>query len=51
MRNYFPKHVREKKEIEFLELKQGGLTVTEYASKFVGVEKYYPYYSEAIGEF
>ena len=40
-----------KKEIEILELKQGNLTLTEYASKFVELEKYYPYYSEATTEF
>jgi len=29
---YFPEDVREKKEIEFLELKQGNMSVTEYAA-------------------
>ena len=47
---YFLEHVWEKKDIEFLELKQGNLTVTEYASKFVELEKYYPYYSEETVE-
>ena len=32
---YFPEDVRGKKEIEFLELKQGNMSVTEYAAKFV----------------
>lgn len=30
---YFPEDVRSKKEIEFLELKQGNLTIAEYAAK------------------
>ena len=34
---YFLEDVREKKEIEFLELKQGTMSVTEYAAKFCGV--------------
>ena len=51
LRKYFPEHVCGKKEIEFLELKQGNLTMTEYALKFVELAKYYPYYCEAISEF
>ena len=51
LRNYFPEHVLGKKEIKFLELKQGNLTVTEYASRFVELAKYYPYYGEAATEF
>lgn len=35
LNRYFPEDVREKKEIEFLELKQGDMSVTEYAVKFV----------------
>ena len=34
MRKYYPEDVRGKKEIEFLELKQGSMSVTEYAAKF-----------------
>ncbi|XP_050920273.1 uncharacterized protein LOC127137909 [Lathyrus oleraceus] len=51
MRNYFPEDVYGKKEIEFLELKQGNLSVTEYASRFVELVKFYPHYSEATNEF
>ena len=53
LRKYFLEHVHEKKEIEFLELKQGNLTVivTEYALRFMELDKYYPYYSEATAEF
>ncbi|XP_058787106.1 uncharacterized protein LOC131661542 [Vicia villosa] len=35
LRRCFPEHVRGRKEIEFLKLKLGNLTVLEYASKFV----------------
>ncbi|XP_050909763.1 uncharacterized protein LOC127123605 [Lathyrus oleraceus] len=35
MRKYFTKDVRGKKEIEFLELKQGSFSVTEYVARFV----------------
>lgn len=34
LRKCFPEDVRAKKEIEFLELKQGNLSVIEYAAKF-----------------
>ncbi|XP_058783575.1 uncharacterized protein LOC131658280 [Vicia villosa] len=40
LRRYFPEDVRGRKEIEFLELKQGNMTVPEYESKFVELEKY-----------
>ncbi|XP_058741280.1 uncharacterized protein LOC131613648 [Vicia villosa] len=43
--------VRGRKEIEFLELKQWNSTVTEYASKFVELAKYYPHYNRATDEF
>lgn len=51
LRKYFPEDVRGKKEIEFLELKQGSMTVTEYAAKFVDLSKYYAHYNDADGEF
>ena len=35
-RRYFPEDIRGKKEIEFLELKQGNKTVSEYASTSSG---------------
>ncbi|XP_028220276.1 uncharacterized protein LOC114401897 [Glycine soja] len=34
LEKYFPKDVRNKNEMEFLELKQGNMTVAEYAAKF-----------------
>jgi len=48
---YFPKDVRGKKEIEFLELKQGNMSVTEYAAKFVELAKFYPHYTPETAEF
>jgi hypothetical protein len=40
--NYFPPHVREKKKIEFLELCQGNLTLSEYVAKFQQLERHCP---------
>src|ERR1043165_171314 len=51
LRKYYPEDVRGKKEIEFLELKQGNMTVTEYAVKFVELAKFYPHYSAETAEF
>src|ERR1044072_7828465 len=52
LRRYFPEDIRGKKEIEFLELKQGKKTVSEYASKFTELAKYYAHYAnDADGEF
>src|SRR3954463_3668610 len=45
MRRYFPEDIRGKKEVEFLELTQGNMTVPEYASKFVELAKYYVHYN------
>ncbi|XP_024634488.1 uncharacterized protein C683.02c-like [Medicago truncatula] len=41
----------EKKEIEFLELKQGDMSVTKYAAKFVELAKFYPHYTAETAEF
>jgi len=51
LNRYFPKDVRGKKEIEFLELKQGDMSVTEYAAKFVELAKFYPHYIVETAEF
>jgi hypothetical protein len=51
LRKYYPEDVRGKKEIEFLELKQGNLSVTEYAAKFTELAKFYPHYDGANVEF
>ena len=50
LRKYFPEDVRGKKEIEFLELKQGNRSVTEYAAKFTELSKYYTPYDEAVAD-
>ncbi|XP_058759618.1 uncharacterized protein LOC131632918 [Vicia villosa] len=50
-RKYYPKDVLEKKEIEFLELKQGNKSVVEYAAKFFELTKFYLHYSEATAHF
>lgn len=39
-----------KKEIEFLELKQGNSTVAEYAAKFEELVKFCPHYNGAAAE-
>ncbi|XP_050875752.1 uncharacterized protein LOC127079413 [Lathyrus oleraceus] len=51
LRKYYPEDVRGKKEIEFLELKEGNLSVTEYAAKFTELAKFYPHYDGANAEF
>ncbi|XP_050897591.1 uncharacterized protein LOC127104455 [Lathyrus oleraceus] len=51
LRKYYPEDVRGKKEIEFLELKQGNLSVTEYAAKFTELAKFYPCYDGANAKF
>lgn len=43
LEKYFLEYVRSKNEIEFLELKQGNMTVDEYASKFEELVKFCPY--------
>jgi len=48
---YFPEDVRGKKEIQFLELKQGDMSLTEYAAKFVELAKFYPHYTLETAEF
>ena len=50
MIKYFPEDVRVK-EIEFLELKQGNLSVVEYDAKFAELAKFYPHYAKENAEF
>ncbi|XP_058757872.1 uncharacterized protein LOC131631111 [Vicia villosa] len=48
---YFPEDVHGKKDIEFLEQRQGNMTVDEYAAKFEERMKFCPYYnSAAVGD-
>jgi len=51
LNRYFPEDVRGKKKIEFLELKEGDMSVTEYAAKFVELAKFYPHYTVETVEF
>jgi len=51
LNRFFPEDVRGKKEIEFLELKQGDMSVTEYAANFVELVKVYPHYNAETAEF
>ncbi|XP_050908787.1 uncharacterized protein LOC127122510 [Lathyrus oleraceus] len=50
LEKYFLEDVRGKKEIEFLELKQGNGTVAEYAAKFEELIKFCPHYNTANAE-
>ena len=50
LENYFPEDVRGKKEVEFLELKQGSGSVVEYAAKFQELIKYCPHYNTVNAE-
>jgi len=51
LNRYFPEDVRGKKEIRFLELKQGDMSVTEYATKFIELAKFYPHYTPQTAKF
>lgn len=44
-RNIFPTDVRSRKEIGFLELKQGNVTVVDYATKFEELSRFCPHYN------
>lgn len=44
LEKYFLEDMCGKKEIEFLELKQGNSLVMEYAAKFQELVKFCPYY-------
>lgn len=50
MECYFLEDVCDKKEIEFLELKQGNSTVVEYAAKFEELVKLCPHYNDAAAQ-
>jgi len=39
--DYFPDSVRYAKEIEFIQLEQGNLPVTEYATRFKHLARFY----------
>ena len=41
---YFPKSVKNQKIQEFMDLRQGSTTVSEYAVKVEELARYFPYY-------
>ncbi|MCI75464.1 hypothetical protein A2U01_0096733, partial [Trifolium medium] len=45
LRKYFPVDVKNKKVIEFMELKQGNLSVVEYSAKFEALCVFSPHYN------
>lgn len=50
LENYFSTDIRIKKEIEFLELKQGNMTVADYAPKFEELSRFCPHYNGVEAE-
>ncbi|KAK2375585.1 cleavage and polyadenylation specificity factor subunit [Trifolium repens] len=47
---YFPADMRNRKVVEFMELKQGNLSVAEYAAKFEDLCRYSPHYNTVEAE-
>ena len=47
---YFPTDVRNRKVVEFMELKQGNLSVAEYATKFEDLCRFCPHYNTVEAE-
>ncbi|XP_073224715.1 uncharacterized protein [Cicer arietinum] len=47
---YFPEDIRNRKEMEFVKLDQGNMSVVDYAAKFEGLSSYYPFYVGEAGE-
>lgn len=50
LEKYFSADVRCKKEIEFLELKQGSMSVAEYAARFEELVKFCSHYNSEVAE-
>ena len=50
LEKYFPKDVRNKKEMKFLKLKQRNIAVVEYVAKFKELGRYFPHYQGRYGE-
>ncbi|XP_028226353.1 uncharacterized protein LOC114407426 [Glycine soja] len=48
--NYFPRDLRKRKAREFLDLKQGNMSVGEYTAKFNELLQYWPQYQDAWNE-
>lgn len=45
LENYFQIDVRNKKEMKFLELKQGNMVVADYTLKFEELSRYHPHFN------
>ncbi|XP_028216617.1 uncharacterized protein LOC114398639 [Glycine soja] len=50
LEKYFPEDVKNRKEMEFLELKQESMTMAEYATRFENLVRYFPHYQGEAGE-
>lgn len=50
LEKYFLEDVRIKKEIKFLKLRQGNMTVVEYVAKFEESVNFYPHYNIVAAE-
>jgi hypothetical protein len=50
LENYFPEEAKGKKETEFLELKQGNMSIGEYAAKFQELYHFHPHYQLPTSE-
>ncbi|XP_028236588.1 uncharacterized protein LOC114415925 [Glycine soja] len=50
LEKYFPEDVKNRKEMEFLELKQESMTVAECATRFENLVRYFPHYQGEAGE-
>ncbi|XP_028208477.1 uncharacterized protein LOC114391705 [Glycine soja] len=50
LEKYFPEDVKNRKEMEFLELKQESMTVAEYAARYENLVRYFPHYQGEAGE-
>nr|XP_012575109.1 uncharacterized protein LOC101514546 [Cicer arietinum] len=47
---YFPEDIHNRKEMEFVKLEHGNMSVAEYAAKFEELSRYYPLYVGEAGE-
>ncbi|MCI68465.1 pol polyprotein, partial [Trifolium medium] len=50
LRKYFPADVKNKKVIEFMELKQGNISAAEYSAKFEALCVFSPHYKTMEAE-
>lgn len=50
LKKYFPVDIKDKKEIEFLALRQGSISFGDYAAKFEELVRYYTPYQHTVDE-